>query len=854
MKKFKIAITIATMCLAIMVLCFGVYSATSVTYNIGGSISYQIDDVMVEVTTRLYKKSESLSQTDLRAKARDIENVSLDSIDTSIYGEHKEIDSFNTLTDLTKETYTKDGIEINYNNSITYFIVINVKSLTSDANYHIAITSVEQNVSKINSNFYKTNFQNEITKPITGENIGKNIVIAYSLNDPKTSIECGVTFKYNMEISKGDYKEKAGTLLSFEDNNLQTATELDFADGIYQVSQKQDGKETDPYYIGKNTAFAAIGMEFYAWAYNYKIVNISQEYNTLEINVVNNIQDQMALVISKFNCNDADKVLQWNEGSGPIVIDNYYNGLLDGEYVTSNKKVTIVDGENDIDFSKDLSIGVIYGYTTLSSLDVTLSFELTNAKYNEDKTLKFVKTNGGRELSVSAGKQDLSGDIVIPETFNFDGELLPITEIKSGNSTYFDGNGFSYCGNITDEDGNTVEESCTQFTISLPKTIKKIGKGAFESSNVTKVTFADGIKIDEIPDYSFHNCEKLEEIKIPQGVKKLGESAITTGGTKVKFEFPSSLVDISTTSRSIPSVSNSTADSNGFEFLSAYDDSNYKIWISTDSNSAVTSVTKDMLSGVRFILSDCISSKMTSLELPNTLLKIMKQSPYMGTGINISSLTIESGNDKYIVTSNCLIEKLTKTLVFGCKGSTIPTDGSVEVIGEASFRYSSIESVVIPSSVKRIEAYAFEQCKNLASVTFEGNSLTYIGYGVFQDTAIGDIEIKGTNFELGESMFTSCDSLTSVKLTGCRTIGLYAFQALSYLGSVTIDTSVKSIQAKAFYKLNGVVINYTGTVEQWKNILLADTWYKEDDVSSTITVKCTNGTLLYDATNDGVVQ
>lgn len=850
MKKLKLVMSIATMCLALLVLCFGVYSATNITYNIGGSISYQIDDVMVEVTTRLYKKSEQLSQTDLRAKARDIENVSLDSIDTTIYGEYEEIDSFNTLADLTKKTYTKEDIAINYNNFKTYFIVINVKSLTSDANYHIAITNVTQDKSKINSNTYKTNFQNEITKPTTGENVGKNIVIAYSLSDPKTSIDSEITFAYEMEIAKGNYKEKAGTLLSFLDKNLQTTTELDFTDGTYQVSQKQDGKDTDPYYIGKNTAFAAIGMEFYAWAYNYKIVNISQEYNTLEINVVNNIQDQMVLVIAKENCNDAVKVFQVQD-DGPIVIDNYYNYLMNGEYVTSSKKVTIVDGEKGIDFSQGLSIGVIYCYTTLSPVDVTLSFELTNVKYNEDKTLKFVKINGGKELSVSAGKQDLSGDIVIPETFDFDGELLPITEIKSGNSVYYDGNGFSYCGNITDEDGNPVEESCTQFTISLPKTIKKIGKRAFEESNVTKVTFADGIQIDEIPDRAFCNCEKLEEIKIPQGVKKLGDAVIINGSKKVKFEFPSSLVDISTSS-SIPGVSNSTADSNGFEFLSAYDNSNYKIWLSTNQNCTVTSVTKDMLIGVRFILSHCITSKMTSLELPNTLQKITEQ--YLSTGINISSLTIENGNDKYIVTNNCLIEKQSKTLVLGCKGSTIPTDGSVEVIGEASFKYSSIESVVIPSSVKRIEPYAFDGCKSLKSVTFEGDSLTYIGYGVFTGTAIENIEIKGTNFELGEMIFNSCDSLADVKLTGCRTIGLYAFQNLSNLQSVTIDTSVKSIQADAFFKLNGVVINYTGTVEQWKNILLADTWYKENGESSTITVKCTNGTLLYDATNNGVLQ
>ena len=57
MKKFKLTMSVATMCLALAVLCFGVFSATQVTYTIGGSISYEVNDVFADVKTRVYASS-----------------------------------------------------------------------------------------------------------------------------------------------------------------------------------------------------------------------------------------------------------------------------------------------------------------------------------------------------------------------------------------------------------------------------------------------------------------------------------------------------------------------------------------------------------------------------------------------------------------------------------------------------------------------------------------------------------------------------------------------------------------------------------------------------------------------------
>ena len=56
MKKFKLTMTVATMCLALAVLCFGVFSATNITYTIGGSISYEVNDVFCNCRNRCVHK------------------------------------------------------------------------------------------------------------------------------------------------------------------------------------------------------------------------------------------------------------------------------------------------------------------------------------------------------------------------------------------------------------------------------------------------------------------------------------------------------------------------------------------------------------------------------------------------------------------------------------------------------------------------------------------------------------------------------------------------------------------------------------------------------------------------------
>ena len=90
---------------------------------------------------------------------------------------------------------------------------------------------------------------------------------------------------------------------------------------------------------------------------------------------------------------------------------------------------------------------------------------------------------------------------------------------------------------------------------------------------------------------------------------------------------------------------------------------------------------------------------------------------------SLSSYTVEfnfCGNSKYDYIDGCLIDKTTKTLVWGNSDAVIPNDGSVLIIGASAFEEMPITSIVIPKSVQKIDAQAFRYATKLSSIRYEG--------------------------------------------------------------------------------------------------------------------------------------
>lgn len=73
-------------------------------------------------------------------------------------------------------------------------------------------------------------------------------------------------------------------------------------------------------------------------------------------------------------------------------------------------------------------------------------------------------------------------------------------------------------------------------------------------------------------------------------------------------------------------------------------------------------------------------------------------------GIDPTAVDVEDGNPMFFSRDNCLISREDGTLLFGCKRSKIPDDGSVRSIGQFAFHYideadREFDEMIVPASV-----------------------------------------------------------------------------------------------------------------------------------------------------------
>ncbi len=101
----------------------------------------------------------------------------------------------------------------------------------------------------------------------------------------------------------------------------------------------------------------------------------------------------------------------------------------------------------------------------------------------------------------------------------------------------------------------------------------------------------------------------------------------------------------------------------------------------------------------------------------------------------------------------------------------MPSDSGITKIGFGAFSgIESIKSVRIPSTVIKIDAYAFYECSGLQSVTFN-EGLTSIGKRAFQYTALTEVTFPDSLVLIDSYAFYKL-SLTSATFTDAQ--GWYA--------------------------------------------------------------------------------
>ena len=117
------------------------------------------------------------------------------------------------------------------------------------------------------------------------------------------------------------------------------------------------------------------------------------------------------------------------------------------------------------------------------------------------------------------------------------------------------------------------------------------------------------------------------------------------------------------------------------------------------------------------------------LYFPETIIDISEDA-LSGTTY-LETITVAKGNPVYHSCRNCLIKTKSKELIYGCKNSEIPTDGSVIHISPYAFNYcENLQEMIIPKGITIISSGAFHGCSSLHALIIP-QSVTFIGEYAF---------------------------------------------------------------------------------------------------------------------------
>lgn len=379
----------------------------------------------------------------------------------------------------------------------------------------------------------------------------------------------------------------------------------------------------------------------------------------------------------------------------------------------------------------------------------------------------------------------------------------------------------SYLENLTTVGDGAFTNSLKNTALIIPKKLVTFENG-FKNSYITSVIFQDDGEITSIPSQAFYGCSyltsvtfkpyiksigqsafyntKLNSISLNDGLETIGSSAFyqTNNTTITELIIPDSVTSIgnnafsglkSLQSLTIPFVGTSRSVSGKLEGLITKTTTLKTLTITNATTIAAVAFAEWSIEEVS--LNEGITSIGNNAFAENPSLK----------SVLIPATVISIGEYAFYYCSSL------ETISFAT-GSQLETIGNYAFAGQGeSYANAKLTTFSLPNSVKTIGDHAFEYSK-LATITISmtESSLETIGKYAFQGTELTEIIIPNSLKTIDAGAFYYLDTLTTVTVSQdnstLETIGTNAFIECNSLTEMYFPSTLTSIGINAFYSCN----------------------------------------------------
>ncbi len=313
-------------------------------------------------------------------------------------------------------------------------------------------------------------------------------------------------------------------------------------------------------------------------------------------------------------------------------------------------------------------------------------------------------------------------------------------------------------------------------SVTLPKTIKDIGNGAFmDCRELTAVTVPEGVL--SIGDNAFYGCTQLAEVTIPVSVEYIGIDAFEECSTELV----------------ISGFTGSYAEEYALEYGYSFE-------------SLGESEKEAALSGV------CGENITWSIS-------------------ELGVLTVKGTGEMYAESENLYWSEHTDKIK-----NIVVEEGITSIMNYAFMSCTNAETVALPTTLVKIGTRAFSGCQKLRSIDI-GNGVESIGsYAFYGCSSLGKITLPDTLTSLGASAFEKCTALKSAVLPkglkrienqtffwceslnrvvlpeALKTIGVYAFSCCFALSEIKLNDKLTTINESAFSRCSLSEISFPPSV------------------------------------------